>query len=533
MLEIIVVTILISTVLNVFFKKFDIPTIIWYIVSWAIITQIFDLQSMVNSDQLNTIAEFGIVFLMFTIWLELSVKQLVKMKKNVFLNGSLQFFVTTTILSVISIYLLNIEVKQAIIISAGLSLSSTAIILKLLNESGDIKKEYWNLSLWILLFQDIIVIAILLLITIFSNQSTNISLLLIQTILSAIFLIIIFLLAWKYLLEPFLYRVSKTNSNEIFISSILLLIMWASFLAHNFGFSYSLWAIIIGIMIAETHYKHQVESDLIPFRDLLLWIFFVVIWMKIDFSIVSENIKLIWLLVAWLFIIKTLIIFVILCFSTKKRVALKTALSLFQLWEFWLVIFQIASISWLIELQISQILTSTIIISMIITPFIFKNIDNIVSIFSKIKDNNTDYKVDSISLNDHIILIGYGRLGTKIADLIDKEWLKYIIVESDIKRVKEALELWRPIIFWSSTKENILELVNIKQASSIIVSIWNNKKLQLVCEMIDSMGASSKAVIKVNKFEEKDTISDLNLWHIIVETEKTALAMFEESLKRE
>ncbi len=532
MLEIIIFTILISTLLNLFLRQFKIPTIIGYIAAGTIIAYGFDLHDAIHNQELKEIAEFGVVFLMFTIGLEFSVKHLLKMKKEVFLYGGLQVVLTAGVFTFIANYFFNIEIKSSIIIGAALALSSTAIVLKLLNENRDINQQYGRKVLGILLFQDIAVIPILLMITLFSIKDESVSSILFLTLIKAVALIVGLFMAGKYLLEPFFHEVSKTKSNEIFISSILLIVIGSSFLAHQLGFSYSLGAFIAGMMISETQYKHQVEADLIPFRDLLLGVFFITVGMQLDFRTIYENIITISLLLPLLIVIKMAIIFAILRFALNKRNALKSALALFQLGEFGLVIFELSLAKGLLEPELGQILIIIIVISMIMTPFVLRNISQIADILHK-KEDDSDEETSVYGENSsgHIILIGFGRLGKHISKLIQKEGLIFIAIEDDIKTVKDAQKQGLPVIFGNATQKHILESVNIRDASAVIIALGNSQKLSHVCETVNDITHNAKTIVKVNNLEDKESLSHLNLTHIIVETEKTAAAMFKEVKK--
>ncbi len=528
MLEIIVASIFIATFLNLLLKKIKIPIIIGYITTGTIIAYMYGLHSAANSHELKIIAEFGVVFLMFTIGLEFSVRHLIKMKKEVFVFGALQVTITASIISLCAAYIFDFDSKSAIIIGAGLALSSTAIVLKLLNESGDINKEYGRKTLGILLFQDLAVIPIFLMITIFSIKDTSTTSLLFEILIGGVLLFLALWIIGKYLLEPFLYHVSKTNSNEIFVGSVLLLVFGASYLAHTLGFSYSLGAFAAGMMIAETHYKHQVEADLIPFRDLLLGLFFITVGMQIDFHLIQNYLLAITLLLFALILLKVGIIYVILIFSTVKRVALKSAITLFQLGEFGLVVFELANVNSLIDSTISQILIVTIVISMVLTPLILRNISSIVDKFF----SNTDTKSSSEHLecmqSNHVVLIGYGRLGKNIANLLEKQNMDYIAIEQNIEEVKKAQKQGKPVIYGNASQKNILTAMHIQSASTVIISLGNSEKMYLICSAVNSLTSSAKIIVKVNMHEEKKVLSDLNLSHIIVETEETARSMFEE-----
>ncbi|MDQ7022208.1 MAG: cation:proton antiporter [Candidatus Gracilibacteria bacterium] len=307
--------------------------------------------------------------------------------------------------------------------------------------------------------------------------------------------------------------------------------MGASTLAHSMGFSYSLGAFIAGMLIAETNYKHQVEADLIPFRDLLLGFFFVTVGIQLNLEVIYNNIEFIFIILSVLLLVKIAIIFLVLVWSNNKKISLKTAFTLFQFGEFGIVIFDLATSKNLLDPNISQILIVVIIISMISTPVILKNVDNIVDfIFGK---KVLDYKdcLDTTKLKNHIVLIGYGRLGKVISNLLDKNNIKYIIIENYIKAYKEGQKDGKPIIFGNSFQENFLKSINIEDAKTILISVGKNEKLYLIVSVIKRMNISGNITIKVNNFEEKDMIEKLKVKNIIVETEKTALAMTEKLIK--
>lgn len=527
MLWIIVITLLLSILINIFLKRFNIPTIIWYIATWVIITYTFWLKEAVSNHELKMLAEFWIVFLMFTIWLEFSVNHLTKMKKDVLLIWWLQFFSTSVVFYIISNFFLGFDSKTSIIISSWLSLSSTAIVLKLLNETQDISKEYGQKSLWILLFQDLAVIPIILLITIFSQNDISISLLVLKTLLSWIVLFLLLWIIWKYLIDPFLHKVNLSKSNEIFISAIFLIVMWASFLSHYLLLSYSLWALIAWMIIAETHYKHQVQADLSPFRDLLLWIFFITVWMQLDFMVIYENISSIAFLVFLVSSIKIMIIYMIIRFFSKKLTSLKTALSLFQVWEFALVAFELSSSKGLLSFELSQILIVVIIISMILTPIIIKYISFLSHLIIKERDIINQAALSKVD-NIDVFLIGYGRIWKIISNMLDKDNINYLIVEKDLSIFKRAIKAGKPIILWNAYQKHLLNAINIHKAKEIIISLWNNEKLFLICDVIKSIAKDSKIIVKVNKYEEKYMLNKLDLDKVVVETEETAISMYRE-----
>lgn len=526
LLVVILTTTAIATFLNLFLKRFHIPTIIGYIITGVLITYLFSLNS---NDDLTQVAEFGIVFLMFTIGLEFSMKHLMSMKKEVFFNGLVQVLITGGIFTLISEYLFDIETKSAIIIGFSFALSSTAIVLKILNDNGDIHTQYGRKVLGILLFQDIAVIPLLLMINIFSTNGSSLFSLLGKTFISAFIVIGLLFVIGKYLLNPFFARVVSSQSEELFIASILLIVVGASYFAHVFGFTYSLGAFIAGMMIAETKYKHQVEADLVPFRDLLLGLFFITIGMQINMSIIQNYFVEIILLLIVVMAIKTLVIFVLLSIFSNKRISLKSALSISQVGEFSLAVFALASSSSLIEPVTNQILIVMVAFSMVLTPFILKNIKFIADLLIK-EAVAPEHVISSSGLHDHIIVCGYGKLGQEVVYRLKKMDVKYLVIEHDINLVQLGKERNEPVFFGNAAMKSILLQCGVKNCKSVIVAINNEKKLILICEILSSFKKPVNTVVRVADYEEKKLLKDLHINHIVNEGREVAKSLIKEAL---
>lgn len=532
MLGIIVATIAIALVVNLILKKFHLPTIIGYIFTGTIIAYSFGLHSAVNNHDLKEIAEFGVVFLMFTIGLEFSLEHLKRMKKEVFITGSLQILVTTIFVYLICSFIIGLDSKTSLVIGAALSLSSTAIVLKTFNETKEINKPYGRRVLGILIMQDIAVIPILLMISFFTmNEEISVGFMILETTVAAAGLLALLYFSGKYLLQPFLKHVSNTKSDELFVASVLLLAIGSSYLAHYFGFSYSLGAFIAGMMIAETKFKHQVEADLIPFRNLLLGVFFITVGMQINFKIIAEYIWLILILLPILMGVKYLIIYSLVRMEDSKRVAFKTAVSLIQIGEFSLAILEIARSKSLIEPTYSQVLIITIVISMVLTPIILKNLSNIAT---KLIPDDILMVCNSSSISpeteNHVIVLGYGRFGQAIVKELKDLNQNYVIVEHNLKFFEYGQQRNEPIVFGNAAQKHILNSVNISSASAVIVAVNNPEALHLICEAIDELNKNTKTIITVTNEAEKELLSGLHLEHIIVETRQLAKSVVDEVL---
>lgn len=518
----------IATLVNILLKRFNIPTIIGYIITGFAIASFFELGR--NNDSLDHIAEFGVVFLMFTIGLEFSIKHLLGMKRDVFLNGILQVMLSGGIISLSAEYFFGMDRKSAIIVGYALALSSTAIVLKILNDTGTIHTVYGRKSLGILLFQDIAVIPILLMINIFSNQTSTLSSLLLETLISAVIILGLMYLIGKYLLNRFLSMVVWADTEEIFIASVLMLVVGASFLAHLFGFSYSLGAFLAGMMMSETQYKHQIEADLVPFRDILLGLFFITVGMQIDMSLIEHHYDLICGLLIAILGIKIGVVFTILFFQNGSRIALKTALAIAQGGEFTLAVLALASSSSLIDATSAQVLIVTVVLSMVLTPFVLKNMKNIVNAITK-EPNNGDFMIHSSGIKDHIIVCGYGKLGQEIVYRLKKMNVNYLVLEHDINLVKLGQSRGESVYFGNAAEKSILKNAFVEDAKAVIVAINNEKKLILLCEILQSFDKPIKIVAKASDFEEKKLLKALQIKHIVNEGREAAKALLKVAME--
>ncbi|TWO23876.1 cation:proton antiporter [Campylobacter insulaenigrae] len=519
----------VAVVLNVILKKFGIPTIIGYIATGLFVREFYGFST---NEIVIHVAEFGIVFLMFTIGLEFSFKHLLAMKKEVFLNGSLQMLTCGLVCTLLVTYVLGVASHIAMIAGFALALSSTAIVLKILNDNGDIDQEYGRKALGILLFQDIAVIPLLMMIDIFSSENADIYKLLFTTLVSAVILLVLLYFIGKYLFSYILKFIIRTNANEIFIAAILFTVIGASFLAHFFGFSYSLGAFVAGALIAETQYKHKIEADLIPFRDLLLGFFFVSVGLQIDFHLVFENWFLICSFVSLVLFVKFVVIYGLLKLYTRKRVALKTALSVSQIGEFALAVFSLMQVHTLIDEKTAQIFIIVSITTMIATPFILNNIRKIADVAQGEEGDMAKFYLCDQKIKNHFIIFGYARLGQEVVQKIKKTGIPYVVLESDLNLVELGRSRNENVYFANVAQIETLKIANIEECSVAIITINNEAKLEMLYQVLSNLKKPIQTVLKTSGSGSKIIFphTDKNL-HIINQEVSIARNLVQEALQ--
>ncbi len=511
----VIVALGISLILNIFFKKFGVSQIIGYIFTGTIIVYAFDLREASHSHELEMVGEFGIVFLMFTIGLEISLSKMGSMKKEIFANGSMQVGFTALAVYGITHYLFSIDTISSLIISMAFALSSTAVVLSYLKTSKEIYTPYGQRATGILVFQDIAVIPILILIGFLTSEADeSIYVILTNTLISAIIVVGLLFVVGKRLMTWLLHFSASSELDELFMGSVLFIVVAASLFAHYMGFTYSLGAFVAGMIIAETKYHHKVESDIAPFKDILLGTFFVTVGMKIDVVMFVQNIGLIITIFALVLTLKTAIMYALLRLSSSHPISLKTALALSQVGEFSFVIFAVASMGGLLEKELEQFLVLVVIFSMVITPFFIARINEIVEFLTHTKEEDADMSALS-TRKDHVIVCGYSVVGKFVTAHLEELDAPYIVVDNSHKHVKEALASDVEAYLGDASKHSILNALHIESAAAVIVTLDNIDKKRLICEAVLKHTKNANIIVKVVSLEEKEKLADLDITTIV------------------
>ncbi|MEO1928321.1 MAG: cation:proton antiporter [Nautiliaceae bacterium] len=494
---------------NIPFARYKIPPIIGYIFTGVIVSNIFHI----DKHTIELIAEMGIVFLMFMIGLEFSPEKLKSMKKEVFGFGIAEIMLVGGVFGLFFWLVLDVDVRIAFIIGSAIALSSTAIVLKLLNENREISKPYGRISLGILLFQDIAVIPILIAISIIVNKDADFTQLILKTLSGFIALGAFIWIYGKYIAPFIISQATKTKSDEIFIATVLLVVLTAAETAHFFGLSYSLGAFLAGMILSETKYKYQIEADLVPFRDILLGVFFISVGLMVNINFVIHNIFSILLMTVGFMLVKALVIYLMLKFFVKhNRVAIKSAFTLSQIGEFAFVIFALMSRHNLVDNSLLQKLVVVTVISMVLTPFIIRYIYKIADIFDKDKQSFEEFEVVPAEVSGHIILIGYDKIGKRVAKKLTNAGVPYIAIDKQIEEVKSGLENGDNVIFGNAANRKVLESLDVQNASAVIISTQNEEHTRLITQNLLDINRNLNIIVLSDLEKEKEFDTSCNVY---------------------
>jgi CPA2 family monovalent cation:H+ antiporter-2 len=489
-----------ATIFNIIFKHFGISHIIGYILSGTLISYLFDFNGM-DIHSLELIGEFGIVFLMFTIGLELNFDKIRKMKEILLANGLLQVVLSTLTIFILSYFVFSLDFNTSIIVSLAFSLSSTAIVLSYLKESKDIHTPYGKNALGILIFQDLAVIPILLLITFLTNDTLSITEVLFQTTFMAIVIVLFMFTVGKFVVKRLLRYSAKTQIEELFLGAVFSIVLGASLLAHDLGFTYSLGAFIAGMIIADTGFNVKVESDIASYKDILLGAFFFSVGTKIDALFFLSNIHTILGAFLLIFLFKSLVIFTILKRKNDTNTSVKTALALGSVGEFSFAIFALALSYNLLSNETANFFILIAVFSMIVTPFIVNNIYKLSSYFEK-EFYESDV-ITPIEKSNHVIVVGFNTLGRVVAKELQAKSIPFVIISDNLRHVMLARKIGFDGYFGHLDKQPVLESLKADQTSSIILTVHNVHRKRLISEAVLNFYPQANIVVKLDSAEER------------------------------
>jgi monovalent cation:H+ antiporter-2, CPA2 family len=462
----------------VIFRYFGLPPILGYLAIGVLIgPNALGLAS--DSATVKYLGEFGVVFLMFSIGLEFNLHKLRAMRSIVFGLGGSQV-ILTMLLAVPASLLMNwiypISWEAAIALGGALAMSSTAIVTKLIADRSELETDHGRNIIGILLFQDLAVVFLLILLPSLGKNPGDLFIALSTAAIKiTVALVLIFILG-QTLMSRWFRLVTKLRSQELFMLNLLLIVLGMAGLTEHFGLSLALGAFLAGMLISETPYRHQVEEDVKPFRDVLLGLFFITVGMLLDFHVIAQQ----WMLVLLLLIAPLIFKFGLIAllsraFGSTPGISIRTGLCLAQGGEFGFVLLnQIDGLD-LIDPTLSQAVLAAMLLSMFGAPFLIQYSDRIAMRFS-----TNEWLLQSLALTrvaaksvrteNHVVICGFGRSGQSLARMLDQEKIPYIALDMDPDRVKEAAAAGDNVVYGDASRENYLVAAGLSRAKAVVIT---------------------------------------------------------------
>ncbi|NDC09401.1 MAG: potassium transporter [Oxalobacteraceae bacterium] len=500
---------LIAAVLGVVaFRMLQLPPMLGYLTVGVLIgPHALGLAS--QSATTHTLAEFGVVFLMFSIGLEFSLPKLKAMRRNVFGLGTAQVGLTI-LMSMAGVALLapllpqyfDMSLGAAFAIGGALSMSSTAIVLKLLTEKLELESEHGRRITAILLFQDLALVPLLILIPALGKPGADMVEDLGMAALKAVFVLALLLSFGQVLLRRWFQIVVQRRSQELFMLNLLLITLGAAWVTEVAGLSLALGAFIAGMLISETEYRLQVEEDIKPFRDVLLGLFFISVGMMLDMALVFNNLLLVVALLVIPFVLKFgLIAIVARWFGAPSGVAIRTGLGLAQGGEFGFVLLNQAGALKLIDPGFVQLILAAMVLSMLATPFVLANADRIVMRLSRNEWMQQSLAITSLAartMSDekHVIIAGFGRTGQSIAKVLEEEKILYHALDLDPQRVQEAQAAGANVSYGDTSRRESLIAAGIHRAAVLVVTYADTQAALKTLHFANELAPTLPAIVR-------------------------------------
>ena len=531
-----------SAVLGVVvFRSLHLPPMLGYLAVGVLIGP-HALGLAAETGSTHALAEFGIVFLMFSIGLEFSLPQLRAMRRIVFGLGLAQVVLTIVAAMLgalaFSIWMPDLRVswQAAFALGGALAMSSTAIVVKLLTERLELESEHGRRIIGILLFQDLAVVPLLILIPALAKNPENLAPTLAWAAVKAAAVLALLLFFGQKLMRSWFTMVAKRRSQELFMLNLLLVTLGAAWITERAGLSLALGAFVAGMLISETQFKHQVEEDIKPFRDVLLGLFFITVGMLLNVRLVLEH----WWLVLILLVIPVLLKFALIAalakaFGSSDGVAMRTGLALAQAGEFGFVLLNMASGSKLIDPFLMQLVLASMVLSMLIAPFVIEKSDRIV-----MKMASNEWMMQSLQLTQlasrtmaaqkHVILAGFGRSGQSVATLLTDEKLPWYALDLDPERVQEAQAAGSSVSYGDAGRREALIAAGINRASALVITFADTRAALKVLHLVHELAPSLPVIVRSHDDSDLDILRAAGATEVVPEALESSLMLASHAL---
>tara|TARA_R110002073_G_scaffold336505_1_gene534233 strand:+ start:25654 stop:27606 length:1953 start_codon:yes stop_codon:yes gene_type:complete len=529
MLAMIVLLLGTSVVLVTVFRRLHLPAILAYLLA-GLAAGPFGFAWVENTVNIQHLAEFGIVFLLFSLGLEFSIPKLMSLRRIVFGAGPAQVL-TTGIAVVIAMRLFGFKWETAVITGCALSLSSTAIVIRELISRGEVNTAYGRSATGILLFQDLAAVLMLVLLPALANSHGDPWQAAGETLLQALLLFVGIFVVGKWLLPKLLEETGRVRSDEVFVMTALLLALVAAWVTHALGLSMALGAFLAGMMLGESHFRHQIESDIRPFRDLLLGLFFMSVGMLIDPALFLE--KWHWIVPGALFLIifKSLITTVLLrLVGERADTAVRTGLVLSQGGEFGFVLVTLAVSLNVFSPDRAGLIVAMTVLTMIATPALIQNSARVARKVQQRMSLPDESNSIADDISGHVILCGYGRVGQNLSRYLSRFHIETVAIDSDIVRIHESSQAGEKILFGDASRKDTLERAGIHRASLLVITFDDARRAEKIMRLVHSFEPNMRVLVRTRDDTSLDQLIEAGATEVVPEVLEASLMLIAHAL---
>ena len=527
------IIVLTATIAIVFiFQKLRLPTIVGFLLTGVIIGP-HGFQLIQSVDQVETLAEIGVVLLLFTIGLEFSLETILSVQRRVVWAGLLQVVLTTLVVLAVA-RLLGASVEVGLFYGFLVSLSSTAIVLRIYHDRGEIDSLQGRLASGLLLFQDLCVVPMMLLLPVLAGSGQDSIFLVVWVLAKSLITLVAIVWTARQLLPRLLHQVALLRNREIFVLFVVLVCFGTAWLTSETGLSLALGALVAGLVISESELSHQIVADILPLRDCFSGIFFISIGMLLNLGLLSQDFRITLLELLLMIGIKSLVLFAVFWWLYRSiRLGVVLGLGLAQIGEFSFVLAKAGINFRLLSPADGQIFLAASILSMMATPFLIQwahawafGFEGLFNKDTAFNGSRSGEAKETASATGHVIVVGYGLNGQNLARVLKEVGIPYRVLEMDPDLVRSAKAGGEPISFGDGTRPEILQQVDIEKARVLVVAISDPAATARLVSQARRLRTDLYIIVRTRYVVEIDRLYRLGANQVIPEEFETSVEIF-------
>ncbi|NQY85646.1 MAG: cation:proton antiporter [Alcanivorax sp.] len=526
----VVVLLAMAVLAVVVFRRLHLPPILAYL-SAGILAGPGGLGWVGDTEGMLHLAEFGIVFLLFSLGLEFSIPKVLALRRVVFGAGPLQVLLTGLPVAAL-MWLLGFTPAVALIAGGAFALSSTAIVIRDLITRGAVNTGYGRATTGVLLFQDLAAVIMLVLLPVLANpDSGHPGIAAATTLGKALALFIGIYVIGKWVLPRALEETGRARSDEVFVMTALLLALLAAWVTHALGLSMALGAFLAGMMLGESHFRHQIEADIRPFRDLLLGLFFMGVGMLVSPALFATHWHWILLGAAVLMLFKLALISLLLRWlGERTETAMRSGILLAQGGEFGFVLVALAVSHGLMDNEQAGVLVSITVLTMAVTPALLDNSGALTRRLLRQWEQEPDTPAVDEATTGHVLLCGYGRVGQNLMRYLTRFHHQAVAIDTDLVRIQEASQAGERIIFGDATRKEILERAGIHRASLLVITFDDARQAERILHTVHQLCPDLRVLVRTRDDTHLDELIQAGAAEVVPEVLEASLMLVAHAL---